>query len=53
MYDFASQFNQLHLSDTEIGLFSGVILASSGESNEVVENVTEFLFTFKIKSLTV
>ena len=31
MYDFAQSFTQLHLNDTEVGLFTGVVLATTGK----------------------
>ena len=33
MFDFAQSFLQLHLNDTEIGLFTGVVLATAGEGH--------------------
>ena len=32
MFDFATGFSQLHLNDTEIGLFTGVVLSTAGGS---------------------
>ena len=30
MFEFATSFSQLRLNDTEIGLFTGVVLATAG-----------------------
>ena len=33
MFDFAQSFSQLRLNDTEMGLFTGVVLATAGKTS--------------------
>ncbi|XP_064635746.1 ecdysone-induced protein 78C-like [Lineus longissimus] len=53
MFEFASQFNLLHLSDTEIGLFSGVILASSDRAGLTDSKAVELIQDKLIEALKV
>lgn len=37
MFDVSASFNMLNLNDTEIGLFTGIVLVTAGKSSKAME----------------